>query len=591
VVKNLINEASYSNDYILKIGAKILNYSNLDDLSDIKRALNKLTFPDCLDKEIQEENLDFVLLNLLRIIPELDEVERKLFEEEYKKLFQIDMPVNTEATDMLPVLVIGAGAGGIAASIKLSKMGLPFKLVEKGSDFGGCWNSAAYPGARVDVANALYSFASHYKKAWKNIYATQLEMKQYLSELAEKYKIQKHTKFNTLVLSCTQKKTKEWVCRFVTDGKEWDAIFSGVIFATGQLSQPKTPKINGLNKFRGTVRHSGDWKNIGPIENKHVAVIGSAASGVQISCEIADKVKRLSIYGRSDNWFYEVPHYRNKMDSNLYWAQKNLKDFSKLFRLAAFLDTNFGNIQGVSCDENGIPTEQAVTFKERLTKTLIKTGLGKNIPAYPPGEKRILVDDGSWAKTLARSNVELIKSPIVNIDEQAIICREKYNKVDVILLATGYVTDTFVGGVKVMSDAGMDLEQFWGARPYAFGGIYLPEFEGLYLVYGPNTNGVVNGNIIWFIEQQIDVICRSINQKRRLGKSDLEETAKANIKKFVEVVNAGNRRRVWSHGFEDSWYKNGQEANVQNWPFSLGAYKLCITNFESFLSLEEINFE
>ena len=47
--------------------------------------------------------------------------------------------------------------------------------------------------------------------------------------------------------------------------------------------------------------------------------------------------------------------------------------------------------------------------------------LEKVVPTYPPGSKRMLRDNGIWARTLKRDNVQLITTPIREITPTGIV--------------------------------------------------------------------------------------------------------------------------------------------------------------------------
>ena len=73
--------------------------------------------------------------------------------------------------------------------------------------------------------------------------------------------------------------------------------------------------------------------------------------------------------------------------------------------------------------------------------------------------------------------------------------------------------NSFVGGVKVKNFQKQYLNEYWGDRPSAFVGIVVPEFDNLFIMYGPNTNGVVNGHALWFLElQALRVIAKYISK-------------------------------------------------------------------------------
>ena len=58
------------------------------------------------------------------------------------------------------VAVIGAGFGGIAAGVTLTRAGIgTFTIYESSLGIGGTWWDNTYPGAEVDVGSHLYSFS------------------------------------------------------------------------------------------------------------------------------------------------------------------------------------------------------------------------------------------------------------------------------------------------------------------------------------------------------------------------------------------------------------------------------------------------
>ena len=86
--------------------------------------------------------------------------------------------------------VIGAGLGGIAAAAALLKAGARDVLVlEKGASVGGVWRDCDYPGARCDIASALYSYSpasglSPPGWAWGHTYGNRDEILAYVRAVA-----------------------------------------------------------------------------------------------------------------------------------------------------------------------------------------------------------------------------------------------------------------------------------------------------------------------------------------------------------------------------------------------------------------------
>jgi hypothetical protein len=82
-----------------------------------------------------------------------------------------------------------------------------------------------------------------------------------------------------------------------------------------------------------------------------------------------------------------------------------------------------------------------------------------------------------------------------------------------------------------------------------------PGFPTCFCLYGPNTNIVVNGSIIYFSECGVRYIlgclgCCSATAQRALDvRKDVHD-------EFNERVDAENRRMAWGWSDVNSWYKN-----------------------------------
>ena len=82
--------------------------------------------------------------------------------------------------------IIGAGAGGLCAGIKLRESGrADFLIFDRNAEVGGTWYRNTYPGAACDIASHLYcySFAPNPGVDPKP-YATQPEIQAYLKKVS-----------------------------------------------------------------------------------------------------------------------------------------------------------------------------------------------------------------------------------------------------------------------------------------------------------------------------------------------------------------------------------------------------------------------
>ena len=127
--------------------------------------------------------------------------------------------------------------------------------------------------------------------------------------------------------------------------------------------------------------------------------------------------------------------------------------------------------------------------------------LAKVVPTYPPGAKRMVRDNGVWARTLMRSNVELVTDAVARIVPNGVETADgTVHEGDVLLYGTGYEASRFLAPMQVTGRDGVDLHAQWAGDARAYLGVTVPGFPNFFCLYGPNTNIVINGSIIYFSE-------------------------------------------------------------------------------------------
>ena len=69
-----------------------------------------------------------------------------------------------------------------------------------------------------------------------------------------------------------------------------------------------------------------------------------------------------------------------------------------------------------------------------------------------------------------------------------------------IIYGTGFHASKFLTPMTVTGRDGVDLHEHWDGDARAYLGVTVPGFPNLFCLYGPNTNIVVNGSIVYFSE-------------------------------------------------------------------------------------------
>ena len=103
------------------------------------------------------------------------------------------------------------------------------------------------------------------QKVGKYVYPGQIGFLRYLERYANAFDLKKWIRFNSRVTSISREKGgKRWevVIRVQTGdvAREERQVFDKIIFASGQYHDPLMPAIAGVEKFKGPVLHSSNYK-------------------------------------------------------------------------------------------------------------------------------------------------------------------------------------------------------------------------------------------------------------------------------------------------------------------------------------------
>ena len=203
------------------------------------------------------------------------------------------------------VAVVGAGFAGLYLLHRLRSAGFTTVVSEEAEDVGGTWYWNRYPGARCDIQTIDYSytFDPELESAWKwsEKYATQPEILRYLGFVADRYDLRRDIRFRTRITAATWDQSAERWLLTTNTGATISCRY--YIMATGCLSSPKPPEINGVSDFKGEVYFTGRWPHEEvKLAGKLVAVIGTGSSGIQAIPLIAEQAAHLTVFQRTPNF-------------------------------------------------------------------------------------------------------------------------------------------------------------------------------------------------------------------------------------------------------------------------------------------------
>lgn len=480
--------------------------------------------------------------------------------------------------------VIGGGLSGICAAIKLGELGAGVRIFEKEEDLGGTWLLNAYPGCRLDTSNFAYSFSFAQRSDWDYRYSPREEVLAYLHGLVLEYGLRERAVTAAVVEACTWSEDDcEWSVRWRNSaGERSQATFDFVISAVGQLNRPKVPHFEGLAAFEGDTLHSSQWTQDTHTEGRSVGVIGTGASGFQIVPEIVHRADSLSVFVRNPPWLLPEPAYEDQLTPEQKALFRGLPTYHTWYRFWMFWAATEGRLPLAVVDPDWDESDSISALNESFRQELLQhlreqyedrpDLLEKMTPHYPPGGKRMPRDSGRWAKALKDPKVAVVSEPIERFTPGGIRTTDGVDHpLDLVVFATGFEADRYLPDIRVVGAGGRVLAEYWGERPRAYLGISVPEFPNFFMLYGPNTNLVVNGSLAFLIESALDYIACLVSEARSQGAQAIDTEEEA-LERFIAQVDAGNARRAWGVDSVSNWYKNSAGVVTQTWPFGLSEY-------------------
>jgi cation diffusion facilitator CzcD-associated flavoprotein CzcO len=472
------------------------------------------------------------------------------------------------------VVVVGAGFGGIGAVIRLRQAGIHDVVVlEKITDVGGVWRDNTYPGAACDVKSHLYSFSFAPKHDWSRTYAPQPEILAYLRDVARRHGVYEHCRFGVEVAAA---RWDDHALRWEVTTTAGEQLASRVLIsAVGQLSRPAVPAVPGLDDFAGEWFHSARWRHDLDLTGRHVAVIGSGATAIQVVPAIAEDAARVAVFQRSAPWI--LPKGDHPYGPAARAAFAHVPGTQWLHREWIFW-TNELRVFAFESSESLLGRATEALARRHLRRGVTDPRLrARLVPDYPIGCKRVLVSN-DWYPTLDRPDVEVVAAGIDRIEPAGIRTRDgRFLACDTIVFATGFRATEFLVPMQVTGRGGRTLEEAWADGAEAHLGIAVAGFPNLFLLYGPNTN-LGHNSIVAMIEAQLDYVTSALTTMRRRG------FAAVAVRPEVQAVsNAALQNRirdsVWNAGC-DSWYKTASGKITNNWPGTAHAYRRATRRFD-----------
>lgn len=471
--------------------------------------------------------------------------------------------------DRVEAVVIGGGFGGLLAGARLRQAGVEsIRVIEQAGDFGGTWYWNRYPGIHCDIESYIYMPLLEelgYVPKWK--YAPGEEIRQHATAIGRHFDLYDDACFQTQVNELRWDDTDlEWTVS--TDrGDRMRARY--VVISSGTLSTPKLPAIPGLETYKGHVFHTSRWDydytggdangGLDKLAGKHVAVIGTGATAIQVVPHLGRDAGHLYVFQRTPS----TVDVRGQRPTDPEWA-KSLEPGWQKRRMENFLKI----VTGVRVDEDLV--NDAWTSSARLQEKLVPTNAYADVPteererAYEiadfmkMNELRARVDSivedpetaeklkpwyrymckrptfsDTYLDTFNRPDVTLVDTAdthgVERITEDAVVVGDTEYEVDCVVFATGFqvgVSGILSGQLPVYGRGGINLLESWrtgGVK--TLHGFTMGGFPNLFSL-GPLQNASAV-NYVHILDEQATHVAEIVAEARKQQARYVEPTAEA----------------------------------------------------------------
>ncbi|KRR10631.1 steroid monooxygenase [Bradyrhizobium jicamae] len=498
-------------------------------------------------------------------------------------------PTNSGTTQQVDVAVVGAGFAGLYLLHRLRKAGFSAVVIEEAGDVGGTWYWNRYPGARCDIQTIDYSYTFDPELdrewTWSEKYATQPEILRYFGFVADRYDLRRDIRFGTRVKAANWDDAGERWQLTTDNGTNVSCRY--YIMATGCLSTPKPPEIDGVKDFKGEIYFTGRWPHDGVnLAGKRVAVIGTGSSGIQSIPLIAEQAAHLTVFQRTASFalpahngpapddrktYFEADRaaYREQarwslagvpypQEMAVSWQLSDAERRERFEKAWAAGDlvhilTQLWADQAADFDGNAL-IGKLIHEKIRAVVKDPETAAALSPNDHPFGSKRPCLDTNYYA-TYNRPNVTLVnlrQEPIKAITGSGIVTDKRSVDLDVIVFATGF--DAMTGAIMavhpITGRAGKSLSNVWAQGPQTYLGLTVAGFPNLFMITGPGSPSVLS-NMAVSIEQHVDWVVDRLAALRDAGFTTMEATETAQAGWAQHMADCS---MLTLHRLANTWY-------------------------------------
>nr|BAS32646.1 S-allyl-L-cysteine S-oxygenase [Allium sativum] len=235
------------------------------------------------------------------------------------------MPVTPLSLVTRHVAIIGAGAAGLVTARELRREGHTTTIFERGSSIGGTWiytpdtepdpmsqdssrpivHSSLYKSLRTNLPREVmgfldYPFVEKTNGGDRRRFPGHEEVLDYLERFGREFGVSREVGMEKEVVRVDMEQGGKWTVKWKgKDGGGGEEGFDAVVVCNGHYTEPRFAEIPGIDVWPGKQMHSHNYRIPEPFHDQVVVIIGSSASAVDISRDVARFAKEVHIANRS----------------------------------------------------------------------------------------------------------------------------------------------------------------------------------------------------------------------------------------------------------------------------------------------------
>ncbi|XP_077517360.1 flavin-containing monooxygenase 5-like isoform X1 [Amblyomma americanum] len=238
------------------------------------------------------------------------------------------------------IAIIGGGSAGIASAKSCLEEDLEPVVFEQTDALGGLWRYRDVPehgvpslmkATIINTCKEMSCFSDFPPPREFANYMHHSMLVRYFEMYADHFGVTKHIRFNTEVTRVVKgedyDETGRWDVTYRTKGQPpRTETFDGVLVCSGHHVIPHVPTFKGLEKFKGQVFHTHDYKIPDGFRDKKILIIGVGNSGADVAVDLCPCAEKVYLSTRRGCWvirrvgFWGIPadSFLNRRTVNLF---------------------------------------------------------------------------------------------------------------------------------------------------------------------------------------------------------------------------------------------------------------------------------